>query len=407
MLTFASSPRFRKPINRLIFYASWGNALCNIATLMSQSGVRAGRDSHLCQFQSFLIQMFLPADALWNLCMAINVYLTLFKKYNARQLKALEWKYHILCYALPLIVAVVCLSIDVSPRGKIYGPASLWCWISIEWVALRIALVYGPAWVAIFTSFTLYAIAGHEIFKKRRQLRAFNSAPHHAVAIENPFTSFKTTEVRITHELATLPNELEKNDMFIYGYQRHLQPPKSYDQYSVNITSAPLSPNLDVSTTDVPPTPGSAATVTYRNNRAAMEANTAAWGYTKVALLFFVSLLITWVPSSINRVYSLIHPDLISVPFTYASAVVLPLMGFWNSVIYITTSWSACKDLFFTLFFSARAARIVPISSVRKRRVQRGRSRDTKGTDARIGRIKGNSNDSMRGLALRDGTNGV
>ena len=34
---------------------------------------------------------FVPADALWNLAMAINVYLTLFKKYNAQQLKALEY----------------------------------------------------------------------------------------------------------------------------------------------------------------------------------------------------------------------------------------------------------------------------------------------------------------------------
>ena len=33
----------------------------------------------------------------------------------------------------------------------------------------------------------------------------------------------------------------------------------------------------------------------YRRNRAALEANRAAWAYTKVALLFFVSLLITWV----------------------------------------------------------------------------------------------------------------
>lgn len=327
MLTFVSSTRFRKPINRLIFYASWGNALCNIATLMSQTGIRAGRDSHLCQFQSFMIQMyaqlsnktlhlvhpvdltrFLPADALWNLCMAINVYMTLFKKYNARQLKALEWRYHILCYALPFIVAIVCLFIDISPRGKIYGPASLWCWISIEWVALRIALVYGPAWIAIFTSFTLYAISGHEIFKKRQQLRAFNNAPYHPVAIENPFTSFKTTEVRITHELARLPIELEKNDIFSFGHAQHLSPPKSYDQYSVNITSAPLSPNLDASTTEVPPTPGSAATATYRNNRAAMEANTAAWGYTKVALLFFVSLLITWVSILFPLTNNLLSP---------------------------------------------------------------------------------------------------
>lgn len=37
---------------------------------------------------------FLPADALWNMAMAINVYLTLFRKYNAQQLKGLEWRYH-------------------------------------------------------------------------------------------------------------------------------------------------------------------------------------------------------------------------------------------------------------------------------------------------------------------------
>ena len=87
-----------------------------------------------------------------------------------------------------------------------------------------------------------------------------------------------------------------------------------------------------------------------------MEANTAAWGYTKCAILFFVSLLVTWVPSSINRIYSLAHPDLISVPFTYASAVVLPLMGFWNFVIYVTTSWAACKLLFNSIIRSGTAA---------------------------------------------------
>ena len=40
------------------------------------------------------VTRFLPADALWNLAMAINVYMTLFRKYNAQQLKALEWRYH-------------------------------------------------------------------------------------------------------------------------------------------------------------------------------------------------------------------------------------------------------------------------------------------------------------------------
>ena len=56
-ITFVSSPNFRKPINRLVFYASWGNTLCNVATLMSESPIRLGQHSHLCQFQGFLIQM--------------------------------------------------------------------------------------------------------------------------------------------------------------------------------------------------------------------------------------------------------------------------------------------------------------------------------------------------------------
>ena len=68
---------------------------------------------------------FLPADALWNLAMAMNVYLTLFKKYNAQQLKALEWRYHLMCYGGPLCVAVVYLFINTADRGKIYGPATV------------------------------------------------------------------------------------------------------------------------------------------------------------------------------------------------------------------------------------------------------------------------------------------
>lgn len=66
---------------------------------------------------------FVPADAYWNLAMAFNVYLTLFKKYNAQQLKALEWRYHVLCYGTPLIVAFACIFVDTQERGKIYGPA--------------------------------------------------------------------------------------------------------------------------------------------------------------------------------------------------------------------------------------------------------------------------------------------
>jgi hypothetical protein len=54
--SFISSRSFRKPINRLVFYASWGNMMANIATMISQSGIQAGAGSPLCQLQAFFIQ---------------------------------------------------------------------------------------------------------------------------------------------------------------------------------------------------------------------------------------------------------------------------------------------------------------------------------------------------------------
>ena len=56
IITFLTSHAFHKPVNRLVFYASFGNLMTNVATLMS----RAFTEQPLspgCQFQGFLIQM--------------------------------------------------------------------------------------------------------------------------------------------------------------------------------------------------------------------------------------------------------------------------------------------------------------------------------------------------------------
>ena len=58
IITFLSSAAFHKPINRLVFYASLGNVITNIATLISVSGVAAGAAAPLCQMQAFIIQMY-------------------------------------------------------------------------------------------------------------------------------------------------------------------------------------------------------------------------------------------------------------------------------------------------------------------------------------------------------------
>ena len=59
--------------------------------------------------------------------MAINVYLCMFKKYNATQLKALEWKYVLLCYGAPFIIAFAYLFVHTEDRGRLYGSAVVCC----------------------------------------------------------------------------------------------------------------------------------------------------------------------------------------------------------------------------------------------------------------------------------------
>lgn len=73
------------------------------------------------------------------------------------------------------------------------------------------------------------------------------------------------------------------------------------------------------------------------------NADKIKYAYTRVALLFCTSILITWVPASINRVYGLRNPDNPSFSLNVGSAIVLPLQGFWNTVIYFVTSLGIWK----------------------------------------------------------------
>jgi hypothetical protein len=57
VVTFLSSRAFHKPINRLVFFASVGNIITNIATLISRSAI-GNPGGALCQIQGFLIQMY-------------------------------------------------------------------------------------------------------------------------------------------------------------------------------------------------------------------------------------------------------------------------------------------------------------------------------------------------------------
>lgn len=56
IVTFLTSKAFHKPINRLVFFASWGNLITNIGNFMARDFVH-DIDSFGCQFQGFVVQM--------------------------------------------------------------------------------------------------------------------------------------------------------------------------------------------------------------------------------------------------------------------------------------------------------------------------------------------------------------
>lgn len=371
ILTFAFSKAFHKPINRLVFYASFGNLMTNVATLMStsftQNSVSPG-----CQFQGFLIQMFMPADALWTLAMAINVYLTFYYKFDAQKLRKMELPYFVVCYGIPFIVAIVYIFINDPVRGRMYGDARLWCWISKDWSVWRIGTFYGPIWVVILVTFFIYVRAGAEIYAKHKQLRDFSShhEPEPLPPMNDPFSASKTTEVFVTSEVVSQPGI----DLAVLGARRGSEagpatagPKPPGAAYSITISSSKRHENREsLGEIDLPiqtntaPVPALSTTTPVVNTRppnqrsrrrAAYEANSAAWSYTKCAILFFTALLVTWIPSSANRVYSVIHEEA-NYPLEYMSAFVLPLQGFWNAIIYVVTSWKACRMLWDDIFHS-------------------------------------------------------
>lgn len=65
--------------------------------------------------------------------------------------------------------------------------------------------------------------------------------------------------------------------------------------------------------------------------------------YLRTSFIFALSVLITWIPSSVNRLYSLANQGQVSYSLSVASGCVLPLQGVWNAIIFFTTSWRSVQ----------------------------------------------------------------
>ena len=67
----------------------------------------------------------MPADSLWTLAMACNVYLTIFHQYDAEDMRRLEKRYLLGCYGVPFIPALVFCFVKTRRQGRMYGNATV------------------------------------------------------------------------------------------------------------------------------------------------------------------------------------------------------------------------------------------------------------------------------------------
>lgn len=236
--------------------------------------------------------------------------------------------------------------------------------------------------------------------------------------IHDPFTSMKTTEVYVTSETVTeSTNSIDLQRLDQDG-QCPRQPAAAVvkSAYTVTVSSAQhqsrfshsekaIAEGLPPISPPVLPVPGSIfspnpqQSSTYHVRRyATMEANTAMKSYAKVAGLFFIALLVTWIPSSANRVYSVVHKEQVCLILEYLSAFVLPLQGFWNAVIYAMTSLNACQEAWDGIRNRKRASGIKQIAGIL------GREREHRGAtrlQSTSGPKTAHDNESMTELAGR------
>lgn len=268
----------------------------------------------------------------------------------------------------------------------------LWCWISIDWDILRIAVFYGPIWFVILLTFSIYAHVGIDITRKRRLLQSFNNEHH----LENRhlnkvFEIHASKVVHITSEAASshsngnnnhsgnssssgssassneqIPGKFEGKGPL--SQSPNNAEPSSYPAYSVTVERGEDIPEPTSAVSEVGSSSFRFASTSQRLPRIEVnQVNSAAFAYYKYAILYFIALLVTWVsifrvsqssypwtcvltgqnqqvPSTINRVYSLFYPKNANFGLEFVSAFVLPLQGFWNSVIYIAISWSTVME---------------------------------------------------------------
>ncbi|KAL2889971.1 Cyclic AMP receptor-like protein A [Ceratocystis lukuohia] len=373
--------RLRTIPNLFILYASLANAGASVACVIGYDGLRSGVNSTLCQAQAFLLEMFMQSDPFWSLAMAINVLLVFFFGASPSSFRNYLWLYCTLCYGIPALPAITLLFVRTKERGKVYGDATLWCWIGPNWAFLRLWTYYVPIWICIITSLLIYFAVGYRVFKQRNQLR--HATFSHTEADEKQQSiseSHDCSEKGLTRPELTITTEVEVTSVTNFDAIIR-QSSSSQARPSAGFSTFPSMPSMTPAVTPARrsgewcpseeslepqtiPCPNAHLETTCSStsaNKAFRESqlkrslcgqcreklrriDPVKLAYLRTSFIFAISVLVTWTPSSVNRIHNLMYPSSVDFGLSVASAAVLPLQGLWNAIIFFTTSWRAFRE---------------------------------------------------------------
>ncbi|KAL2757318.1 hypothetical protein ACRALDRAFT_2098998 [Sodiomyces alcalophilus JCM 7366] len=377
-LVYGVSKKVRTIPNLFILFASIANIGASIACLIGHDGILKGEESVLCQAQSFLLEMFMQSDPWWSLAMAVNVFLVFFCGANPSAFRSYLWLYCIICFGGPFIPAIVLLV--ARPGGRpMYGDATLWCWIKHDWSALRIYTYYLPIWICIFLSGVIYFSVGYHVFHHRNQLRNLTFSLYGRDGKRRKNVSFSeetrdsgekvgpersedwhvtaVTEVKITTVIPyptppTPPRSPTVPAPAVLHPANCPNPPSWHSNDDIEEAPLPAAAGHGsrfetMISSHPPPKPSLVQRVrsAIRHFNARLRGlDPVKLAYLRTSFIFAISILITWTPSSINRINDLANPNHVSYGLNVATAIVLPLQGIWNSVIFFMTSSDTVRE---------------------------------------------------------------
>ncbi|KAF5022297.1 hypothetical protein F66182_5674 [Fusarium sp. NRRL 66182] len=354
-VAYALVPRVRNVQNTFIVFASVANIGASCASIIAMDGLQLGVASPLCQAQSFMFHMFMQSDPWWSLAMAFNVFLVFFFRASPDSFRKWWWLYCLICYGGPFAIAIALLLVRDPNRGLVFGQATIWCWVNRDWENIRIYTYYMLIWVCIAGSILFYFMVGYHVFRTRNQLKSLSASKAREQVVaeqaqlqgvdfltipQDCFYGTIVTEVQVIHSTASashLPSEPQP------AYTGH--PPSRQVYFDEANTAMQASDSHYFSTATSPGVKrrangGSLRRITSATNRTVNKFvidDPIKRAYLRTSFLFALSVLVTWIPSSLNRIHSWLTG---TSPFEYhvAAAAVLPLQGLWNAVIFFVTS---------------------------------------------------------------------